>query len=108
METEEDCLRNAAGLFRPLRPGGTAPGLPDFSAAAGGPQREVKAAGDQRAKAVCPLLKQGIRGMDPAFIDAVKEAGRILAEDPEQRRFMERLTEEQDELKTLREKLGGF
>ena len=69
---------------------------------------EVKAAGDQRARAVCPLLKQGIRGVDSGFIDAVKEAGRILAEDPEQRRFMERLTEEQDELKTLREKLGGF
>ena len=69
---------------------------------------EVKAAGDQRARAVCPLLKQGIRSMDPDFIDAVKEAGRILAEDPEQRRFMERLTEEQDELKTLRDKLGGI
>ena len=69
---------------------------------------EVKVAGDQRAKAVCPLLRQGIRSMDPAFIDAVKEAGRILAGDPEQRRFMEQLTEEQDELKSLREKLGGI
>lgn len=43
--------------------------------------------------------------MDPAFIDAVREAGRVLAEDPEQRAFLERLTEEQDDLKALREKL---
>ena len=68
----------------------------------------VKAAADQRAKAVCPLLRQGIRGMDPAFRDAVREAGRLLAEDPEQRRFMEQLTAEQDDLKHLREKLGGI
>lgn len=67
----------------------------------------VKAAADQRAKAVCPLLKQGIRGMDPAFRNAVREAGNFLAEDPELRRFMELLTEEQDELKSLRERLGG-
>ena len=67
----------------------------------------VKAAADQRAKAVCPLLKQGIRGMDPAFTDAVREAGKLLAEDPQQRKFMEMLTGEQDELKTLRERLGG-
>ena len=68
----------------------------------------VKAAADQRAKAVCPLIRQGIRGMDPAFRDAVREAGRLLAEDPEQRRFMEQLTAEQDDLKHLREKLGGI
>ena len=67
----------------------------------------VKAAADQRAKAVCPLLRQGIRGMDPAFAEAVREAGRILLDDPEQRKFLEMLTAEQDELKALREKLGG-
>ena len=65
----------------------------------------VKVAADQRAKAVCPLLRQGIRGMDPAFADAVREAGRELAEDPENREFLEMLTAEQDELKSLREKL---
>ena len=68
----------------------------------------VKVAADQRARAVCPLLRQGIRGTDPAFRDAVREAGRILAEDPEQREFLEMLTAEQDELKALREKLGGI
>ena len=66
----------------------------------------VKAAADQRARAVCPLLRQGIRGMNPAFAEAVREAGRILAEDPEQREFLEMLTGEQDGLKALREKLG--
>ena len=69
---------------------------------------EVKVAADQRARAVCPLLRQGIRGMDPVFADAVREAGRLLAGDPVQRKFMEMLTEEQDELKSLREKLGGI
>ena len=67
----------------------------------------VKVAADQRAKAVCPLLRQGIRGMDPAFADAVREAGKILAEDPAERVFLETLTEEQDELKSLRARLGG-
>ena len=68
----------------------------------------VKVAADQRARAVCPLLRQGIRGMDPAFTDAVREAGKLLAADPAQRKFMEMLIEEQDELKSLREKLGGI
>lgn len=68
----------------------------------------VKVAADQRARPVCPLLRQGIRGMDPAFTDAVREAGKLLAADPVHRKFMEMLTEEQDELKSLREKLGGI
>ncbi len=68
---------------------------------------QVKVAADQRAKAVCPLLRQGIRGMDPAFTEAVREAGRILAEDPEEKAFLEMMTREQDELKALRARLGG-
>ena len=67
----------------------------------------VKAAMDQRAYAVCPLARQGIRGLDPEFTGAVREAGKILAEDGDQRRFLEMLTEEQDELKQLRDRLGG-
>ena len=67
----------------------------------------VKAAMDQRAYAVCPLARQGIRALDPEFAAAVRETGRILAEDGEQRRFLEMLTEEQDELKQLRNRLGG-
>jgi hypothetical protein len=67
----------------------------------------IRAAADERARAVCPLLRQGIRGMDPAFTEAVREAGRILAGDPETRAFLVMLTEEQDGLKALRKKLGG-
>ena len=67
----------------------------------------VRVAADQRARAVCPLLRQGLKGMDPAFTDAVREAGKALAGDPAQRGFLEKLTEEQDELKSLRAKLGG-
>lgn len=69
---------------------------------------EVKVAADLRARAVCPLLKQGIRGMDPAFAETVREAGKILTEDAAQRTFIERMTEEQDELKSLRDRLGGI
>ena len=68
----------------------------------------VKVAADERARAVCPLLRQGLRGMDPAFKDAVREAGKLLAEDEEQKEFLETLTAEQDELKALRMKLGGI
>ena len=67
----------------------------------------VKAAMDQRAYAVCPLARQGIRALDPEFAEAVWEAGRMLAADGEQYRFLEVLTEEQDELKQLRNRLGG-
>ena len=67
----------------------------------------VRAAMDQRAYAVCPLARQGIRALDPEFAGAVREAGRILAADGEQYRFLEALTEEQDELKQLRNRLGG-
>ena len=67
----------------------------------------VKIAADERARAVCPLLRQGIKGMDPAFREAVRQAGEVLAEKPEQRLFLEMLTAGQDELKILRERLGG-
>ena len=67
----------------------------------------VRVAMDRRAYAVCPLARQGIRALDPEFTAAVREAGKILAEDGKQRRFLEMLTEEQDELKQLRDRLGG-
>ena len=62
----------------------------------------VSAGVDQRAGAVCPLARQGIRAMDPAFADAVKEAGAILAADPAQRDFLQKLDAEQQELKQLK------
>ena len=67
----------------------------------------VRAAVDQRAYAVCPLARQGIRALDPEFTAAVRQAGEMLAADEEQRRFLEMLTEGQDELKQLRDRLGG-
>jgi len=66
----------------------------------------VRAAADQRARAVCPLARQGIRAMAPEFRAAVKEAGTALLAEEAQRRFLERMTGEQDELKELRERLG--
>ena len=62
---------------------------------------------DERARGICPLARQGKRAMDPDFTEAVREAGDMLAREPEQRDFLRRLAEEQEELKELRGKLGG-
>lgn len=62
----------------------------------------VKVATDARAKAVCPLARQGKDALLPEFVAAVRQAGRILAENEEQRTFLLHLTREQDELKALR------
>ena len=62
----------------------------------------VKVATDHRAKTVCPLARQGKDALAPEFVDAVRQAGRILAEDATQRAFLEQLTAQQDELKALR------
>ena len=62
----------------------------------------VKVAADARAKAVCPLARQGKDALLPDFVQAVRQAGRILAEDDAQRAFLLQLTREQDELKALR------
>ena len=68
---------------------------------------ELRAVTDLRAKAVCPLARQGKSAMNPAFIEAVKEVGTLLAEEKEQAVFLKRLAEEQEELKRLRRALGG-
>ena len=62
----------------------------------------VKVATDLRAKTVCPLARQGKDALDPDFVAAVRQVGRILAEDDEQRAFLVTLTRQQDELKALR------
>ena len=67
----------------------------------------VKVAVDLRAKAVCPLAQQGRAAMHQQFIDAVREAGRILSEDAAQRDFLVKLTQQQDELRALRKRFGG-
>ena len=62
----------------------------------------INVATDLRAKGVCPLARMGKDALDPAFVEAVREVGRILVEDEAQRTFLERLTAQQDELKALR------
>ena len=62
---------------------------------------------DLRAGTVCPLARQGIRAMDPAFVEAVKEAGALLAADPAQRAFLERLAAEQEELRQMKREWRG-
>ena len=69
---------------------------------------EVRAVTDLRARAVCPLARQGRSALDPAFTEAVREAGSLLAVDEEQAAFLKRLEEEQEELKRLRKALGGW
>lgn len=61
----------------------------------------VKVATDLRAKAVCPLARQGKDALSADFVSAVRQAGRILVEDPLQREFLIRLTAQQDELRAL-------
>ena len=65
---------------------------------------EIRVVTDQRAKAVCPLARQGKSAMDPGFIDAVREAGELLAQSDDQAAFLDLLAEEQNELKELRKK----
>ena len=67
----------------------------------------IRVVTDLRAKAVCPLARQGKNTMDPAFIEAVREAGNLLAAEGEQAAFLKRLGDEQEELKRLRRMLGG-
>ena len=62
----------------------------------------IKVATDLRAKTVCPLARQGKDALDPDFVSAVRQVGRILAEDEAQRAFLIQLTKHQDELKALR------
>lgn len=67
----------------------------------------VKVAMDARARAVCPLARQGKAALQQEFAAAVRRCGEILAEDEVQRRFLIRLTEEQDELRAMRRLFGG-
>ena len=67
----------------------------------------VRVETDLRAKAVCPLVRQGKKAMDPAFIDAVMEAGEMLKRDDQQAAFLHRLAEEQAELRELKKMMGG-
>ena len=67
---------------------------------------KIRVRTDERARGICPLARQGRRGMDPAFVEAVRTAGEVLAEDPAQRSFLLRLKVEQEDLKALRKELS--
>ena len=43
---------------------------------------------DARARAVCPLTRGGLNGLDPDFVRGCAKAVRILAEDPEGEEFL--------------------
>jgi hypothetical protein len=72
-----------------------------------GDDGSVRVAADLRALAVCPLARQGKSSMDPAFIEAVRRAGEILAAEDEQALFLEMLEREQEELKRLKDEFTG-
>ncbi len=67
----------------------------------------VRAEMDLRAKAVCPLFRQGLSAMSAEFVSAVEACGSLLAQDPRQRPFLEKLAEEQAELKALSDAFGA-
>lgn len=66
----------------------------------------VKVAMDARAATVCPLYRMGRRGLRHEFVEAVRACGQLLAEDPEQRAFLARLTGMHDDLRALRATFG--
>ena len=68
---------------------------------------EIRVRTDERARAVCPLTRQGKQGMDPAFTEAVLRAGELLCRQEEQRTFLEMLQAEQEEIRRIRKELGG-
>jgi len=67
----------------------------------------IHVAVDARARAVCPLSRQGKEALDPAFVAAVKQTGEMLMQDAAQAAFLRQLTQEHDELVALRRKMRG-
>ena len=43
---------------------------------------------DVRARAMCPLTRSGLRGLDPEFVRAVRRAVREIASDPDGEAFL--------------------
>lgn len=54
---------------------------------------------DRRAWAVCPLMESGKRGLDPAFVQAVKDAGKLLYACPEHAAFLDAIHAYNEQLK---------
>ena len=45
---------------------------------------------DARARAMCPIVRSGVKAVDPAFARAVLKAIRLIASDPEGEAFLEK------------------
>lgn len=56
---------------------------------------------DRRAWAVCPLMESGKRGLDPRFVEAVAQAGRLLYAHPAHAAFLDALHRFNEQLKTF-------
>lgn len=54
---------------------------------------------DRRAWAVCPLMDAGKKGLMPAFVQAVEQAGRILYECPTHAAFLDAVHQYNERLK---------
>ena len=70
-------------------------------------QGSVIPAMDRRGRSVCPLVRQGMEALDPAFVAAVARAGEVLLAEAEQAAFLRMLTAEQDEWARLSQALGA-
>lgn len=67
----------------------------------------IRVAMDRRGRVVCPLTRMGRSALDPAFVQAVAQAGQLLLEDDEQADFLRRLTREQDDWRELAREWGA-
>ena len=67
----------------------------------------VKVALDLRAAPVCPLFDMGRGALKADFIETVRAAGQLLAQDDTQRPFLIQLTRMHDDLRALRRRFGG-
>ena len=63
---------------------------------------------DERARAVCPLARQGTTGLAPEFTEAVRKAGLALMADGETAEALRALGREQEEMRELRRQFGMF
>ena len=54
---------------------------------------------DARARAVCPLTRGGLNGLDPEFVRGCAKAVRILAEDPEGEEFLTKWAKIEEEFR---------
>ena len=56
---------------------------------------------DRRAWAVCPLMESGKQGLNPDFVQAVEQAGRLLYAHPAHAAFLDALHRYNEQLKML-------